>query len=627
VGCNDPALEDPTPAPLDPVDRTATLVWVVDEADPDALTDALATLDFSTPTTVLLGGELAPDFDDPAPTDAALELVAAATDGLDRRVDLAVALPALPPDASSVCLDRRDPAGDPSIADRAQALQGWLRARPDVTTVVVAFDTDPKPWEIECACAACASELPGDQAVRLTTLFAAYQEIADLESRSLWWWDRGTSVDPLVDPGRFMDIALLQVNTDRHLPLRLDGSRGALHPWGRDNPLIDGRTRKVAVDLDPAGVRFGAADVPLFLLDDLDDRMRRHRSAQAVGWFVDLGGPERRASADLASSAGVRFIDALYHDQGADPGAVLAAHLEASVGVGEPLTDLAEKLRWTGRALDLVAHPLGIATAGFAAGIPTTLPLEHVPPADPSWSARREARAVPDRASAAAVHQWGAEAESILLDATNALVTARDALQEADFLALQRGLATLQIWVAAWARTVDADAAWRRAENSEGDARDEATAWLRDDAAALRLLADEVGAGLAADRYTAPLPVDPDALRALADFIDGDIGPGDAAPRPFPELRRVTDGQEGDRYTIFWEVEPPSGGSVEWGTSWPVYDDGGSGDPDPAARWSAWREQSLPADTRVTYRACAPYADELGEVTVCTSDHALWTAR
>ena len=626
TACHDPALVDPTPAPLDPVDRTATLVWVVDDADPAALQDALATLAFTTPTTILLDGDLAPDLDDPAVADAAVEAVSDAVADAPRRVDIGVALPVLPPGPASFCIDRRDPRADPAVAARADALQGWLRGRPEVSSVVLDFDAPPRPWEIDCACAACESELPGDQAARLVALFSAYVEPAAIESRALWWGDRATSSDPTVDPTVFMDIALLQEFTDRHLPLRLTGARGTLHPWGRDNPLIDGRTRKVAVDLDPAGARFGAADVPLFLLDGLEDRMRRHRSEQAVGWFVDLGSPERRAAGDLAGEAGLRFIDALYHDQDADPLAVLTEHLEVTVGVGEPLDELAQALRGTGRALDLVAHPLGIGTADFSAGVPATLPLLLVSPADPAWAPRRDQRAVPDRSAAAAVHQWAAAAASIVTDAVASTAAHEDRLEPAAFDALSRGLATLQVWVDAWGVAVDADAAWRRRENSEGTDRAEAEAWLRDDALRLRAAAAAIS-GAPPGSFTDPLPVDPAGLVALADFIDADIGPGDATARPFPVLDRVAHDQVGDRYTIFWEVTPASGGSVEWGTRWPVYDDGGSSDVEPASRWSAWREQSLPADSRVTYRACAPYEDELGALTVCTSDHSLWTAR
>jgi hypothetical protein len=121
--------------------------------------------------------------------------------------------------------------------------------------------------------------------------------------------------------------------------------------------------------------------------------------------------------------------------------------------------------------------------------------------------------------------------------------------------------------------------------------------------------------------------VAPAALVALAAAADEVAGPGEATERPFPVLTRITHLQSGNRITVNWEVQPPSGGSIQWGTQWPVYDDGGNGDDEPASRWAAWREESLSPDQRVTFRACAPYDDEIGALTVCTSDHVLWTSR
>jgi hypothetical protein len=605
------------------VDRSAALVWVVDDAD--SLGAALASLSLATPTAVLLGGTYSPDLTDPALTDAAVDAVEQAIEESPRRVDIAVSFAALPPGATSVCIDRFDPLGDPLLADRADGLQAWLRSQTHVDAVVIDFNTPPRAWEVDCACAACESTEAGPQAVRLTTLFDLYREPAGRESVSLWWWDAGTSAD--VNVGEFMDLALLREETDRHLPLRLMATRGPLHPWGRDNPLIDGRVRRVAVDLDPAGQRFGPGDVPLFQLDELNDRMRRNREARAVGWFVDVTGPHRSAAGDLAGEAALRFIETLYRSQGAEPLAVLTEHLEAEVGVGEPLHELAIALRGTGRALDLVRAPLGIETEAFDQGLPNTLPLPLVTPTDSDWAPRRAQRMVPSREDTAAIHQWTAEADAILADALASLDAHEAVLEPAGFTSLRRGTRTLQAWVEAWAMVVNVDAAWRRGENADGPDRDEAHAWLRGDVVELRALADGLDAGLLADEFTSPFPVDTASLRAIADLVDAELGPGTAEARPFPVLRGISASQNDNRYTVSWEVTPPAGGSVEWGTAWPTYDDGGSGEESAATRWSAWRELALTPNSRVTYRVCTPYEDALGSWTICSSDHALWTDR
>ena len=638
LGCGQAAMEPPTPDPLDPVDRTATLVWVLDESDPEALTAALDTLEYTSPTALLFGGENALDLAGPSSElDSLLALADVATEGLGRRVDLSVELPALA-EPGPYCFDRQDPTADPRVAARAAALGAWLRARPAVRDVVLGFDRVPRAWDVDCSCATCESQLPNDLATRMTTLLAAFQEPVDREFRTLWWWDLATPGGPdSVDPATFMDAALGTVNRNRHLPVRLSAKRGPDHPWGLDNPgLTTARERRMAVDLDPGGSRFGPSGAALFLYDDLHDRVRTHRAASGVGWFVDLGGDGRRAAGDIAGEAGLRLVDALFRDLEADVDEVLTdvlADLAEPAGdddsaEGTDLYDLAVALRGSGAALDIATHPLGVWVGGPSYVLPATFPLARVESADPAWALREAELRAPSRATSAAVHQWGAEARHLAASGLAALLNHEDALRPDAFEALRRGLATLDVWVRAWAVTVDADTALRFVQAaSEGPARTEAYGWLRSDAARMRGLADELDAGLAADALALPVPVSSDALRSLAAMAELEAGPGPASVRPFPVLTAISVAQEEDRFTVRWEVAPPAGGSVEWGTRWPLYDDGGSGDAAPASRWSAWREEALGPELRVTYRACAPYEDELGVITVCSSDRAFWTGR
>jgi hypothetical protein len=611
IGCGDAALEPETPAPLDPVDRTATLVWVLDEADPGAVSAALSTLEDTVPTTVLLGGENVPDpaaIDDPR-FEALLAQVELAAEAVGRRIEIAIELPALPPgDPGPFCFDRTDPFADPAIAERTDDLGRFLRAFSSVRDVILSFDVDPRSWAAECACSTCESQLPNDLAVRMTTLFAAYSEPVATEFRTLWWWDRATTEDPTaVDPGSYMDLALGTVNRDRHLSLRLMSMRGPDHPWGANNPRIAAtEARRMAIDLDPAGTRFGPGGAYLFLLDDLYDRARRHRAASAIGWYVDLGGEGRRAPGDLAGEASLRFIGELFRNFEADPDEVLAAYLADEIAVpgDDDLHDLASALRASGRALDLATHPLGISV-DLDMGIPATFPVVWIDPReDPRWAVRWFELTSPDRATAAAIHQWGAEATALVADALEALALAQDQLRADAALDLEQGLHTLDVWVRAWHVVVDADTALRFViAASAGPERDEAYAWLRADAARLRALGAEIQAGLASDTYRLPVPVDPTALLALAAEAEAEAGPGEATERPFPILTRITHAMEADRFTVRWEVDPAAGGSIEWGTAWPVYDDGGNGDDEPTTRWSAWREQTPGADVRVTFRA------------------------
>lgn len=596
VGCGAPASEPPTPAPLEPVDRSGALVWTADAGAGAALAQAAG---FATPTAVLVDGDA-----DPEALNAALDALDAALP-TEPRIDRAVVWPALPPDApGAVCFDRRDPRADPASDAHIDALQALLRDRPDASDVVLRFDAAPAPWAVDCACPACESDRPEDVALRLTTVHAGLAEAAALEFRTLWWWDAAPYAVEAA-----MQHALQVENTDRHLPLRVASYQDAPQPWARPNPRLAGTARRVAADLDVSLDRHGTTDAFLFPGHELAEAMGKHRSEGDVGWFAAVDGPSRSVVGDLASEAALRWVAARYRDPDATAVQALGAHL--GVDPDGAAGELLESLAGTGLALDLVSFPLGIAAGPFGADFPA---FEAPGASRPAFAERYDALQAPDLATVAAVYQWGAEATVLVGDARADLAFHDDALAPADAARIDAGLEILELEVAARVHALNAAVtlAWGDPEGS---------AWVRADAAALTALAPRISA--LAGRST----VSPEAVQALADAASLAAGPGTAGPRPFPRMARLDATVDIDRQTVFWEVAPASTGRVEWGTQWPVYDDGGSGGDEPAVRWSAWREEPLPADTRLTWRACTE-ADVLGDVlTICSSDRVLRTPR
>ena len=126
LGCGQPALEEPTPAPLDPVDRSANLTFVVNEAGTEGALAAAALLETTTPTGFLFAEAAAPSLTEDPSFDALLQSLAAAVETTGRALDLAAEVNGLPEGPGPYCFDPDDTAADATLSERADELHSWL---------------------------------------------------------------------------------------------------------------------------------------------------------------------------------------------------------------------------------------------------------------------------------------------------------------------------------------------------------------------------------------------------------------------------------------------------------------------------------------------------------------------
>ena len=597
--------ERPTQPPLDPVDRTAAMLWTVEQAPSAALIEAFETY---RPDAVLFGGQAGAVLDgvDAALLDGLLAVQQRA-DAVEHPAQYGFELPPLPPDTPS-CLDPADPFGDPNVALREAALRELLSLHTDFDFVSLPLPGDQAPWDVPCSCPPCA----GDEVARAGELSALWQAFgaAIEDSGPEPWWHDGSSGDD----GASVDHALLELHPEAGVHIRVGASRAGRGIWAPDGPMLgQGARRQVGADLDLLASRFGPSEALLWFPADLADRLRRHRRRGVQNWFVQVNSAHTDAT-QLRVAGNLAVSNRFFIDFDADPSDAMLTYVTERFELEPESAEaaaLVAALENTGRALDLATHPLGLSQDSPWTAVPGAGAMDWVDPGlEPEgWSDRYGRLNTPDLQTLVDAHQWLWEGVALAEASLASFELARDALTPDDRSAIQRGLDVLLLSTLAWARRVDADLALRH-----GSA---AYAWARDDADALDALADTAVAmgGLT-------LPVDPAQLMAAADWIRATTGPGAVEARPFPVITEVRFDfvPEEARTNIRWRVTPQAVGWTERGSDWPLYTESSALGDAPASQWTSW-VRNLEGDSRHTFRACA----ETAEYTVCSADHVLWT--
>jgi|GEM_PF-2048994 len=634
AGCGGAIPDGPTPPGLDPVERQALLVWAISDpalslSEPAAQS---AVIEFA-PNGLLAAGPAAPWL----PADPTLENPLAAqvldwgasvTSNFGVPLSLGVEVPLMPEGVTEACFDPIDPAGDPSIAAMRDGLIALLEARPEIAYVMPDPTRDTAFWDVSCTCTPCDSVDAAGMANRHRALWsAATQEIA-ARQRDVWWWhhapdsvDQGAPEGGEDLPRRSLDL-LLDDAIPVQTALRADSLRGAGGVWSPVDPILaESADRLVAGTVDASGGRYGPTDALLLSPLDLYNQIREERSRGLSAWFVQIDGGGRSALDEL-NQHDLSVIERAFRDPSADPSDVLKLRLMEHYGMEEPDGfQLGRALQETGHALALATHPLGIPVLDLRAGVPATLPLRYGDPGafDPAWVDRVGRLAQPGLQEIVDVNQWVSEAALTTSVALNALNTASEFLTSGEEAVLRRRLKVLDFAVRAWGLAVAADVAVRALDQDDADPR--IAEWLSDDVVSLGFLADEIDDALVLGSIGSWFPASPTNLRALANQVRSIAGEAVALRRDFPVIYRARHSFEDGRINYYWTVDPPGVGWVERGTSWPVYDELSDRGEDLATWWHAWTT-GVPADTKVTWRACTETPDDL---VVCGSDRVIWT--
>ncbi len=605
AGCPAEEPERPTQPPLDPVDRTAAMLWVFSEAPSAAL---LGAFEAHRPDGVVFGGGVAAALDgSDAALLGALASVQARAETIGHPVEYGFELRPLAADTPA-CLDPIDPLSDPGLAAREAATRDLLTAHPEFALVTLPLPGEQRPWDVACSCPPCAMDEVA-QADELSTLWQALAAAIEDSGPEPWWWDGSDIGD-----GGAVDYALLELHPEAGVHIRTGASRAGRGTWAPDGPMLgQGARRQVGADLDLVASRFGRTDAILWFPADLADRLRRHRRKGVQNWFASVDSPGTHAT-DLRVVGNLALAHRFFVDFDADPsGAMLdfvSEHFELDAASPEAGA-LVGALENTGRALDLATHPLGLSSASGFTSVPGAGAKEWIDTGlEPEGLSERFDRLNnPDLQTLIDVHQWLWEGVGLAEASLASFELARDALSVAEQSAVQRGLDVLLLSSLAWAHRIDADIALRHGAAAH--------AWARSDADALDALAD-TAASMSGD----VAPVDPAQLHEAADWIRSATGPGDAEARPFPVITEVRYDfvPEEARTNIRWRSTPQAIGWTERGSDWPIYTEASARGDAPASQWTSW-VRNLEGDSRHTFRACA----ETAEYTVCSADHVLWT--
>jgi len=605
---------EPPPEPLDPIQRTGGLSWLVG----DDIAGAVAAAEAWGPSGLTLADGYSPALDGAGDAHT-LDALAVAGGLTGTRLGLQLA--GLGPDApSSLCFDPGAPTGDPWLFERAEALSALLDAAPDLAELSIGPGLEIPPWEVACTCTPCDSTGFVGQAARLRATFDLLERPALDRGREAIWLDRIARGSTEVDVGVAMDVAI--DDQPRGTRVRAATTRGADHPWATVSPgLALADERDVSASLDLVASWLGPTDAVLLLPDRLHDRVRSDRRRGIVAWYGRTTGAERTAWS-RPEEANLRFAARLYSDLGASPEELVRDLVEEEYGLtpeSEAAAHLVAALRHTGRALAMATHPLGVPVADLELG-PTTLPLAYEDPRiwTTGWDAPWATLMTPDEQALVDVNQWGAEAVDLAEEARESLELASPAMDPADAADLRSRLQVLELAARAWKLTVGADVTLRRYDASP-DA--ELATWLRSDADELDALADEAETAVATGAVADPFPAEPDALRTIAAEIRVAVGAGEAVLRPFPVITEVGWSFEGEQTRIHWTVRPEGVGWWEReGPGWPApYEDVSAVGESPATFWTGWTTGLLSGE-RVPFRACG----RSGDVSVCSSEQVFW---
>jgi hypothetical protein len=570
--------------------------------------DAIASAEAHGFTHVLLRGLAAPDLD--APDDGLARMEAVVAGGSL----LAIELPALPLGAAQLCFDPADPAADPVLSARADAVSALLDARAPALFAINP-GASPAPWEVACDCTGCDGTDAAAMGLRAAVSWEALAgpvrahgvEAAMVHAPP--WPPRGDDGETAAA----LDAAVAALD-DRSVALLSSSSRGPDSPWAPAAPrLADGAVRRVLGEVDPRAEALGAAGAVRVDAFAMHDRVRSQRAGGVVGWSARAVPENRAEDGNLAALA------TYFRDFEAQPEDAVAAWVVTRFGVdpsGEDGAALVAAFLASGPALAQATFPFGIAPETF--GLPSAFPMNWVDPStwDPSLSERYIALTDPDLSTLADLHVWLAEpvaaAERDLLRFDDAA----DSLEAADVAALRPRFVLSALLIRTRAVLAEVDAT-RRAFLA--GAEDVSAGWLRDDITTLLALADDI------DAAALPASLEPpsaEQIRDLADQLIGELAPDTtpSAPRPFPRIVEVSRDFADGVVNYYWRIDPPGSGWVERGPRPGVIDSEGQHGAGPAATWHAWSSGIGPAE-RVNWRPCG----EAGGYSVCGADRVLWT--
>jgi len=605
LGCPGAPVDLPGPPPLEPVERDVAWHAVFSSDDAAAQSAAVAALVGSNVGGVSLGGAI---IDGLGPT--TVDRVSLALERLGPLAGTAVGIevPGLAPDGTApTCFDADSPLVDAALQARHAALADLLSTHESLSRVYIDPAGATAPWDMPCACETCESQEQLEQASKLAAIFGALEQATLDEGATPWWRDDLADTD--ADAVTWMAAARTEFRDDSTLAVRTEPVRGPDHRWATAaDGLGQALSRPVGADVDLTHARFGPLQALIIDAAGLEDRLRSQRSAGVRSWFARMHGPVD--AADPLRSPNLAVFQHLFSSfDGTAEGAMETwlAERYGLVASSENAAVLAAALGRTGRAAQLVTHPLGIEVAD-----PAGFPSLATAPVDPTdwdvdWADRLAQWEAPDLPALAAIHQWVHEGDALARAARDTLA-AVDSLAPADQAELAAGLDGLVWWTGAWRAAVDGVATARYLESWTDDA---ARAWLAADADTLDSLADSAPADASLDR---------DTLTALAAELRALAAGAAAADRPFPTITQVRWDFDDDLTNVRWRIEPEGSGWLQHEGDWPDYTDESDHGAGPDHNWRAWLRE-LPPDDRVVFRVCGGSSGYV----VCSSDHALWT--
>lgn len=605
---------DPPVEPLEPIQRTGGLFWVVGQ-DIDG---AVAAAEQWEPRGLILADTYAPALDG-SPAAETLAAIIAAAPLTDTRLGLLLSgLGDAPP--AALCFDASAPTSDPWMAARAEALADLLDQAPELQELTIGPAIGVAPWDVDCTCTPCDSTGFSGQAERLRAVFSLLQRPTVDRGREAVWFDELPS-----DTGEIPAVEAMAAAIDdqaRGVRLRAAAARGTEHPWAAPNPdLTLSADRDVAASLDLIGSYLGPTAALLLFPDQLHDRFRSDRQRGVVGWYAQTTGADRVAWA-RPEEANLRFAARLYSDLAVAPETLVDEHVQQRYGLVlglDPAIDLAAALRHTGRALATATHPLGIAVTDIAAG-PHALPLTYEDPRiwadgwEEAWSDLME----PDLQALIDINQWGAEAVDLAEEARASFELAAELMTPTDAEDLRDRLHVLELGTRAWKLTIGADVTLRAYQANPGE---ELASWMRWDAAEIDALALEAETAEYNGDLGDTFPAVPDALRGIASQLRAVAGDGEATAQPFPTVTEVSWSFDGEQTLAYWTVRPEGVGWWErGGVGWPAaYDHTSAVGEEPATFWTGWTTGPQSGE-RVPFRACG----QVGSLSVCSSQQVFW---